>query len=55
VISSDATTADILSTALYVMGPDEGVRWADEHGVAALFIDEAIRPSSAFPQFERMK
>jgi thiamine biosynthesis lipoprotein len=30
--------ADVLSTALYVLGPDEGLRWADAHDVAALFI-----------------
>ena len=38
VIADDALTADILSTALYVMGEDEGLRWADDHGVAAIFI-----------------
>ena len=31
-------TADILSTALYVMGPDEGLRWAAAHQVAALYL-----------------
>ncbi len=30
--------ADILSTALYVMGPDEGLRWAAAHQVAALYL-----------------
>jgi thiamine biosynthesis lipoprotein len=39
VISDDALTADILSTALYVMGEDEGLRWAADHGVAAIFIN----------------
>jgi thiamine biosynthesis lipoprotein len=39
VIADDALSADILSTALYVMGKDEGLRWADANGVAALFID----------------
>ena len=34
----DALTADILSTALYVMGPEAGLRYADEHGFAALFL-----------------
>ena len=54
VIASTATEADILSTALYVMGPSEGVRWADAHGVAALFIDgDSIVASHAFPHFER--
>ncbi len=33
-----ALAADILSTALYVMGADDGLRWADAHGVAALFL-----------------
>ena len=30
--------ADILSTALFVMGPDEGLRWAAANQVAALFL-----------------
>ena len=30
--------ADILSTALYVMGPDAGQRWAEARGVAACFL-----------------
>ena len=30
--------ADILSTALYVMGPDEGLRWAESQGVAAAYL-----------------
>lgn len=49
VISSDAITADILSTALYVMGEEEGLRWADAHGVAAIFITETklVRRSPA--------
>ncbi len=39
VIANDALTADILSTALFVMGEDEGLRWADANGVAAIFIN----------------
>jgi FAD:protein FMN transferase len=39
VLAGDALTADILSTALYVMGEDEGLRWADANGVAAIFIN----------------
>ena len=31
-------TADILSTALYVMGPDVGWRWAEDRGIAAAFL-----------------
>ena len=34
----DPLTADILSTALYVLGPEAGLRYADEHGFAALFL-----------------
>ena len=34
-----ALMADVLSTALYVMGPDEGLRWADAHGIAAIVLD----------------
>ena len=30
--------ADILSTALYVMGPEEGLRWAEDRGVAACYL-----------------
>lgn len=30
--------ADVLSTALYVMGPEEGVRWAERRDVAAMFL-----------------
>lgn len=39
VIAEDALTADVLSTALFVMGEDEGLRWADANGVAAIFIN----------------
>jgi thiamine biosynthesis lipoprotein len=31
-------TADVLSTALYVMGPEEGLRWAEARGIAACFL-----------------
>ena len=34
----DALAADILSTALYVLGPGEGLRYANERGLAALFL-----------------
>lgn len=33
-----ALDADILSTALYVMGPDDGIRWAEPRGVSACFM-----------------
>jgi len=38
VVSSSAFEADVLSTALYVMGPDEGLAWANAHDVSAIFI-----------------
>ncbi|HSP15441.1 MAG TPA: FAD:protein FMN transferase [Thermoanaerobaculia bacterium] len=52
VIAQDALTADILSTALYVMGPDEGLRWANAHHIAALFVTPShqIFKSNAFPK-----
>ena len=34
----DPLAADVLSTALYVMGADEGLDHAERHGVAALFL-----------------
>ncbi len=33
-----ALIADILSTALYVMGPEKGLSWADGRNVAACFL-----------------
>jgi thiamine biosynthesis lipoprotein len=30
--------ADALATVLFVLGPDEGLAWADAHGVAAWFV-----------------
>lgn len=49
VIATDALTADILSTALYVMGEDDGLRWAAANGVAAIYINanRTIRLSPA--------
>lgn len=40
VVHEDALAADVLATALYVMGPDDGMRWLERHpDVAALFLD----------------
>ena len=52
VIAKDALTADILSTALYVMGADEGLRWAEANDVAAVFITDSrlVRRSSRAPR-----
>ena len=38
VVHPDPLVADILSTALFVMGPDQGMRWVKDRGVAALFL-----------------
>ncbi len=38
VASTDATSADALSTALFVMGPEEGVAWADTREIPALYL-----------------
>lgn len=48
VVHQSALAADILSTALYVMGVEEGLAWADAHRIVAIFIDEQnqIRPSA---------
>lgn len=37
VVAADGLTADILSTALFVLGPERGLAWADEHDVEAVF------------------
>ena len=36
--AEQALVADALSTALFVMGPDDGLPWADANAVAALFL-----------------
>lgn len=41
VVHPDPMTADILSTALFVMGPEAGLRWARDRGIAALFLEIA--------------
>jgi thiamine biosynthesis lipoprotein len=38
--------ADVLSTALYVMGPERGSAWAEQRGIAALYlipVDDGVR------------
>lgn len=54
VVAPDAFDADVLSTALYVMNAEEGLRWADARGVAALFItpQHEILASAAMPPIE---
>lgn len=38
VVASTAFEADVLSTALYVMGPVKGLAWAQARGIAACFL-----------------
>jgi thiamine biosynthesis lipoprotein len=50
VIADSAFDADVLSTALYVMGCERGLAWARAHRVTAIFIDdEFIRLSAPLP------
>jgi thiamine biosynthesis lipoprotein len=49
--------ADALSTALYVMGPEEGTRWANARGIAAVFLvpdgaEVTMFPTSAWRKRE---
>jgi thiamine biosynthesis lipoprotein len=37
-----ALVADVLSTAMFVMGPDEGLRWAEAAGIAACFLESSV-------------
>jgi len=53
VVAPRALDADILSTALYVLGPGEGPAWARRHGVAALFLPRRGAPV-ATPAFRAL-
>jgi FAD:protein FMN transferase len=50
VVAADGLSADVLSTALYVLGPDRGLAWSEGHGVAAAFLlnDGSVRMTRAF-------
>ena len=50
VVAPDGLSADVLSTALYVLGPEEGLAWAERHGVAAAFLlnDGSLRMTQRF-------
>ena len=50
VVAASGLDADCLSTALYVMGPEEGLAWASRQHIAAIFLlnDGAARMSPAF-------
>lgn len=47
VIAATCLEADPLGTTLTVLGPDEGLRWATERGIAALFV---LRTSTGYEQ-----
>lgn len=60
VLADDCMDADAIATALFVMGPEEGMRWTERHpGVEALFLVRStngkIRPffSSGFEKATR--
>ena len=53
VVAADGLTADILSTALYVLGPERGFTWAEAHQVAALF-QRPHRPALATRAFRAL-
>ena len=38
VLHESGLVADILATALYVMGPEAGLTWSDQHDIKAIFI-----------------
>jgi thiamine biosynthesis lipoprotein len=50
VVAADGLSADVLSTALYVLGPDGGLAWAERHDVAVAFLlnDGSVRMTRAF-------
>lgn len=50
VVAGSALDADVLSTALYVLGPSRGFAWAEARGTAALFLphEGAPRMTAAF-------
>ncbi len=54
VVASQALTADVLSTALFVLGPEAGLAWAEGHQVAAAFLmnDGRIRMTRAFHELQ---
>jgi FAD:protein FMN transferase len=43
VLAGDATTADALTKAMFVLGPGRGARWAKTHGVEVLFLERDAR------------
>lgn len=52
---SKALVADILSTALYVMGPKAGYAWAIQNKIAAAFIIDSPKTVLETPEFKKLK
>ena len=48
VLTENAMLADAWATALLVLGRDKGLAIADEHGIAALFIDRGAKGPTSF-------
>lgn len=51
--NSSALIADVLSTALYVMGPEAGYKWAVQNKIAAAFVTNGGQVKRT-PEFERL-
>lgn len=54
VVAPDCATADALATALYVLGPDQGMAHAEAFDIAAVFVMGDDAPALRSPAFERL-
>ncbi len=52
--SPKAFDADVLSTALYVMGPVKGFEWAEKHAIAACFLLRDTKKVIATAEFRKL-
>ncbi len=58
IVARDATTADALSTGLFVMGPERGSRWAAARELAVLFVwrrADGVLERRSTPPFETLQ
>ncbi len=58
IVARDATTADALSTGLFVMGPERGSRWAAARELAVLFLwrrADGVLEHRSTPPFETLR
>ncbi|HEX7373615.1 MAG TPA: FAD:protein FMN transferase [Steroidobacteraceae bacterium] len=59
VLHASAMTADAYATALMVMGPEAGLRFAEQHGLAALFLERVPGATGwherVTPEFTRLR